>query len=254
MPLSLLRTAALTGALGVLAGCVQPPPPVPMPIVAEPGDPCGQEVAEYGAIGAFFGPSEARPPASETLAVELQSESNALERLQIAFGRLVQCRQAEAKTSPAAAIRLRRDASQAAMIRDLAEARGRRLDAAVDRAAPGGSAAIAAALATPMATPRAVTGSTVDLRLRPDLTSAMVARLPPGTRAQVQLGTGAFASVDAGPGARGYAPASAFILVPEVQVASYGQADGLLSLAATGAARRAAFARAVAAAEQPVRY
>lgn len=252
MPLPTLRSAALAGAVGLLAGCVAPPPE-PMPLVVAAGDSCGREVFEYNSIAAFFGPPDPRLPAADTLPVELQSESNALERLQIAFGRLVQCRRAEARTAPGAAVQLSQEAAQAAMIRDLVEARGQRLDAAVERAAPGARSAIAAALATPAA-PQAVSGTTVELRLRPDFTSAIVARMPPGTRARLQAGPGDFALADAGPGARGYAPASAFILVPEVQVAGGYPGGGLLSLAATGTARRAAFAQAVAIAGQPSRY
>jgi hypothetical protein len=246
---------ALAGVLGLLAGCVPPPPPVPMPLVAEAGDPCGRQVTEFSGIAGYFSEPDPRAPALETLEVELQSESNALERLQIAFGTLVQCRWAEAKAAPGAIGRLRRDAAQAAMIRDLAEARGQRLDAAVNRASPGARVAISAALGSSAVVPQAMTGTAVELRLRPDFSSAIMARLPPGTRARVQPGPGEFAMVDAGPEARGYAPASAFILVPEVQVMGGDPSAGrLLSLAATGAARRGAFARAVAMAEQPPRY
>jgi len=248
MPLPVFRAAVLTGAIGLLAGCMAPPPPVPLPLATGPGDACARDVAEYNAIAGYFGAPDPQSPASDTLAVELQSENNALERLQIAFGTLVQCRWAEAKAAPGAFGRLRQDAAQAAMIRDLAEARGQRLDRAVDRAAPGARVAIAGALASPVAAPQAVAGTVVELRLRPEPGSAIVARLPPGTRARLQPGPGELVRADAGPEARGYAPASAFILVPEVQVGS-----PLVSLAATGAARRDAFARAVALAEQPPR-
>lgn len=252
MSFPILRTAALAGGLGLLAGCMPPPPPVPMPLAVSPGDACGREVTEFNAINGYFAEPDPRPVALETLEVELQSEANALERVQIAFGSLLQCRWAEAKTSPGATVRLQGDAAQAAMIRDLAEARGRRLDAAVERASPGARSAIAAALATPT-TPMAVTGTTVELRLRPDAGSALIARLPPGTRARIQPGPGELVLADAGRDARGYAPAAAFILVPEVQIAGGFPTSRLLSLAATGAARRAAFAQAVAMAGQPPR-
>lgn len=253
MLLPILRTAALAGTLGLLAGCVEPPPPMPVAMVPSPGDPCARDVAEFNAVAGYFSEPEPRPASRGTLEVELQSESNALERMQIAFGTLVQCRWAEGKAAPSAALRLRQEAEQAAMIRNVAEARGRRLDAAVDRTVPGARATIAAGAVAP--SPDAVTGTTVDLRLRPDMTSPIVARLPPGTRARLQQeGAGGFVLADAGPQARGYAPGGAFIMVPEVQVAGGYARSRLVSLAATGAARRAAFGRAIALAEQPPPY
>jgi hypothetical protein len=251
MSLPTLRTAALAAAASLLAGCVPPPQPPQQfaPLVVQPDDACGQEAVAFSVMARYFDQPDPLPPEPATFMVELQSENNALERLEMAFGILVRCRWMEARKTPDALARLRQETAQAAMLRDVAEARGERLEAPVTRESPDARAAIAAAAATPATPLRAVSGMAVELRLRPEPDSPIMAWLPPRVRSTLQPGPGQFARVDAGHGARGYAPAAAFIPVPEVQVT--GDGSGFVSLAATAAARRAAFRDAIAQAEGP---
>ncbi|MBS7813339.1 hypothetical protein [Roseococcus pinisoli] len=246
------RSIAFLGAFGVLAGCVAPEPPPPAPLLATPGDPCGaQTVAFSGAGDLFAEPPGTRAPFTRAeIEPQLVHDNIAMERLQIAFDALLHCRAAEAYrlragTSPGFDNALRRDIGHAAQLNRMLADRGARLDAAVERVSPGSRAAVSAALTSPVP-PQAVTPAPVVLRLRPDHTSPIVARLPANTRATLRAAAGSFSLADAGPQARGYALTTAFTVVPEVQVAG----DPLWGLTATNLARRQAFAQDVAIAER----
>lgn len=254
-----LHPFAFLGAFGLLAGCVAPEPvPPPSALVAAPGDPCGAQTTTFSGAGDLFAePPGTRPPFTRAeIEPQLVFDNVATERLQIAFDALLHCRATEMsrlRTGPAGDPRrmafaegaLRRDVAHAAQLRQMLDGRGVRLDAAVERVSPGSRAAVASALASPVV-PQAVAAAPIVLRVRPDLTSPIVARLPAGARAVLRPEANGFALADAGPQARGYALTAAFTVVPEVRLGG----DPLWSLAATNVARRQAFAQDVALAER----
>lgn len=242
------------GLLLLLAGCAMPPPG--HVAGADPQDSCGPQVVVFVNAGDLFAepPRRTQPPTAEELAAELARENAALERLQIAFDALLYCRwtevrliRAEAATNRfpqaelpqrlgAADARLRQDLARAGQARDRMQARNARIEAAVEAVAPGTRAAVAAQRGTGL--PRAVASAPLTLRVRPDATAPAVGRLVAGAEVTLRPAPGGFALAEGG-GQRGYAPGSAFTLLPAPPPAS--SADRLRSLAATNLARREGF-------------
>ena len=243
----------LTGMLALLAGCAMPPGAAPG---ADPQDGCGPQVIVFVNAGDLFAepPRRTQPPTAEELAAELTRENAALERLQIAFDALLYCRWTEVRLIRADAAsnrfpqaelpqrlgaadaRLRQDLARAGQARDRMQARNARIEAAVEAVAPGTRAAIASQRGAGL--PRAVASAPLILRLRPDATAPQVGRLVAGAEVTLRPAPGGFALAE-GVGQRGYAPGSAFTLLPNTPAA--GGPDRLRSLAATNLARREGF-------------
>ena len=263
--MSLRSVPAGLALAGLLAACMPAGDPSSTRGAIDPTDSCGPQVQVFVSAGDLFGepPRRSAPPTAEELEAELARENVALERLQIAFDALLYCRwtevrvirsEAAAGTVPAAERdrrlglaenRLRRDVTEGGRIRDNLAARSARIEAAVERASPGTRAALAAARSTVDAQPRAVASAPIVLRLRPDATSPITARLPAGAPARLRAGPNGFAYADAGPQARGYALSNSFTLVPQVQAGSAPGMSRLRSLAATNIARREGFAQSI---------
>jgi hypothetical protein len=241
------------GLLALLAACAAPLGHVP---AGDPQDSCGPQVVVFVAAGDLFAepPRRTRPPTPEELEAELARENAALERLQIAFDALLYCRWTEVRLLRADAAsgrfpqaelpqrlsaadgRLRQDLRRAGQARDQMQARNARIEAAVEAAAPGTRAALAGQRSAGL--PRAVASAPILLRVRPDATAAGVGRLPAGTEVSLRPAAGGFVLAE-GAGQRGYAPGSAFTLLPPAPVSN--PQDRLRSLAATNLARREGF-------------
>ncbi len=261
------RGATFGAALLALAACAQPDGagPAGARAAADPQDSCGPQVVVFVNAGDLFGspPRRSGPPSAAELEAELERENAALERLQIAFDALLYCRWTEvrvirAETPPAALParlqeaqgRMRRDLDQAERTRAAIAARAARIDQSVEAAAPGTRAALSARRAADAALPRAVASAPVPLRIRPDGTAPIVARLTAGAEVSLRPAAGGFAYADGGPALRGYAPGNAFTLQPATEAAASGPGR-LRSLAATNIARRDAFAQSLELAGRP---
>jgi hypothetical protein len=200
---------------------------------------------------------------------DLSRENAQIDRTQLAFDQLTDCRFRQAQTIRAdyRAHRIDRATAEAAMAvvrqraqRDLAVAqninrqiagRGDQFVVAADNLAPGTRAAIAA----PPPPRRVVLRRAVPLKLHPDETAPDIGQLKARQPVTVSSTRGGFALVETASGERGYAPDSALVgrLPPPVDrpppTGASGTAD-VRSLAGSNAARRDSFAMSVAVTEQ----
>ena len=257
-----MTAPSLAAMLALLSACAMPPGGAAQ---ADPQDSCGPQVIVFVSAGDLFAepPRRARPPTAEELAAELERENAALERLQIAFDALLYCRWTEVRliradaTSgripqaelprrlSAADARLRQDLNRAAQARQSVTARSTRIEAAVEAVVPGTRAAVAAQRASGLT--RAVASAPIVLRLRPDATGPEAGRLAAGTQVTLRQASGGFVMAE-NAAVRGYAPGSAFTLLPPP--AATGTTDRLRSLAATNLARREGFVESLSLAER----
>ena len=249
----------------LLAACVPYPGPTSSAPTAPAGDSCGPQAVVFVAAGDLFGdpPRRAGLATAEQLAADLARENAALERLQIAFDALLYCRWTEVRLiradASAGAIprgeassrlaaaggRLRQDVGRAGQIRTRVQARAARLEAALEAAAPGTTRGLGAA--RPGVT-RAMASAPLVLRTRPEPGAPEAGRLLAGAEVTLRPGVGTFALVEAS-GTIGYAPGSAFTVLPALPVAATGDA-GLRNLAATNIARREGFSQSLALVER----
>lgn len=259
-------------ALALVSGCAprQPPPGL---AAADPADSCGPQVVVFVSAGDLLGepPRHQRPPSAEELASELARENAAIDRLQIAFDALLYCRwtevrviradaasnvvpKAEASVRLAAASgRLRADLRRAQQLRQRLSERSARLEAAVERAAPGTASALLAERAARDAPVRAVASAPVALRLRPELRAPEVGRVPAGTEVSLRPATGGFGLVDGGLRAWGYGQLGAFTVLQQRRAPvteAVGPQAELRRLAATNLVRRDNFAESLDLAER----
>ncbi len=268
---------ALLGLLALgAAGCIpRPPAPASPPTVtgADPADSCGPQVVVFVSAGDLLGepPRRQDPPGAAELAAELRRENAALERLQIAFDALLYCRWTEVRViradaasgairSAEASRRLARasghvkgDLARARQFRNRLTERSTRIEAAVERLAPGTNAALLAERAAREAPARAVASAPIALRLRPDLGAPQVGRVAAGTEVSLRPSTGGFAYIDAGIGAQGYAQSGGFTLLqPRRAPVAEGTGPGreLRELAASNLAKRDNFAESLDLAER----
>ncbi len=228
-----LRLAAplFAGAIMLSACETAPPPPVTL---ADPGDPCASQFVAYSEAGRLFLPPFPANPTPTPVQMEaaLASENAALERLLVSSDTLRHCRAATGSGA-----RLSGDMAEGQRIRQAVETNARGIDTALERVAPG-STSMAASAAQAGGPISAVALVPMTLRMQPDTTSAIAARLPAGARATLRTGPAGFVLADAGGDARGYGSRADFAVVPQVQAS-----NRLVSLAATSMARRAEFAR-----------
>lgn len=209
---------------------------------------------------------QATDQASLNLAVanDLATENAQLDRTQIAFDQLMDCRFNTARQIRAelGAGRMTRPQAEAAMAelrgrtqRDIQLAntingqigrRGAEFDTAIETVAPGVKQAAAMPKPSVPARPRA----TVPLRLRPDAASPEIGRVAAQQAVTLRPGRDGFAQVETAGGVRGYAPAQAFpeaARLPEAAPVAAAGGD-VRSLAASNIARRDNFSESVGAA------
>lgn len=209
---------------------------------------------------------QATDQASLNLAVanDLATENAQLDRTQLAFDQLMDCRfnTAQQIRADLGAGRMSRPQAEAAMAelrnrtqRDIQLAntingqigrRGAEFDTAIETVAPGVKQAAAAPKPAVPARPRAP----VALRLRPDPASPEVARVSVRDAVTLRPGRDGFTQVETTSGVRGYAPAQSFPEAAQLPEASPVAAQGgdVRSLAASNIARRDNFAESVGAA------
>jgi outer membrane lipoprotein SlyB len=231
-----------------------------------------------GATGAATGYYQARQQQATdqaslnaSIAGDLAKENAELDRTQLAFNQLMDCRVVAANAvradlragrvqRPAAEQRManlralaQRDMQLAQSINQRITQRGAEFDTAIENVAPGTKNAMAGASVGRSVPVQA--RSTVALKLRPDPAAPDIAQVSARERVTLQPAIGGFALVETPSGLRGYAPASAF---PEAR--SLGTrpafatgADGdVRSLAASNIARRDNFTESVGNAERLV--
>jgi outer membrane lipoprotein SlyB len=210
---------------------------------------------------------------NSSIAGDLAAENAELDRTQLAFNQLMDCRVATAQRvrDDLRAGRLARPQAEAAMAdvrartqRDIQIAqgingritqRGAEFDTAIENVAPGTKAELAGAT---VGRPVPVqTRTTVPLKLRPDPAAPEIARVDARERVTLQPASGGFALVETANGLRGYAPTSAFPEArglgtrPAVTTAAANDGD-VRSLAASNIARRDNFSESVGNAERLV--
>lgn len=232
-----------------------------------------------GATGAAAGYWQARQQQAtdqaslnRAVAGDLAKENAELDRTQLAFNQLMDCRFAAAAAvrsdlragrlaRPAAEARMadlraltQRDVQLAQSINQRIVARGAEFDTAIENVAPGTKDRVLAGarVGRPVASQAR---APVALKLRPDAAAPEIARVNAREPVTIQSTSGGFALVETASGVRGYAPVSAF---PGAASAAArpsvgpGQDGDVRSLAASNIARRDNFAESVGTAERAV--
>ncbi|HEV7264389.1 MAG TPA: hypothetical protein VGN83_05655 [Falsiroseomonas sp.] len=209
---------------------------------------------------------------NQTIAGDLAAENAQLDRTQLAFNQLMDCRFATAQRvredlrtgrvqrgqAENAMANLRaltqRDLQLAQTINGRITERGAQFDTAIETVAPGVKEQVAAGARVGRVVPVAAR-TTVPLKLRPDAAAPEVARVNPREQVTLAPATGGFALVETSGGVRGYAPTSAFpegrSLGSRPAVAAGNEGD-VRSLAASNIARRDNFAESVGNAQRLV--
>jgi hypothetical protein len=200
---------------------------------------------------------------------DLSRENAQLDRTQVAFDQLTDCRLRVAQTVRDAVKsgRLSRDVGTAQLaeirarfqgdiqvaqrINQSITGRGAQFDAAFDNALPGGKASVVASYSRPQPV-RAAPRRTVAVKFRPDTGSAEVAQINAREVVTTRPGPAGFVQVETASGVRGYAPADAFPAAPRGQQAAAAPSGGsdVRSLAATNISRRDNFSESVGNAER----
>lgn len=200
---------------------------------------------------------------------DLTRENAQLDRTQVAFDQLSDCRLRTAATVRDAykAGRLSREVAQAQLaeirsrfqgdiqvaqrINQSITGRGAQFDTAFDNALPGGKAAVVASNARP-AQVRLAPRRAVAVKFRPDAGSAEVAQINAREVVATRPGPPGYVQVETASGVRGYAPADAFPAAPRGQRVAAAEPTGtdVRSLAATNISRRDNFTESVGNAER----
>lgn len=207
---------------------------------------------------------------SQAISTDLGRENQQLQRTQIAFDQLMDCRFFQAqrvredlragRISRAGAeaqmgtirSRTQRDIELARMINQNVIGRGEQFDTAVESVAPGTKAAYEATKAR-VRTVQTTARAPAPIRLRPDAASPEVGRIAARDAVQVRPASGGFAQVETSDGRRGYVPVSSLgTQVGTSPVAAVASREGgdVRQLAATNIARRDNFAESVGNAER----
>lgn len=218
---------------------------------------------------------QARDQAAVTAQIgnDLQRENAELDRTQVAFDQLMDCRLRSAAILRAAVTEGRIDRSvgraQMADIRarfdnDLRLAqtingrittRGNEFDTAIDNVVPGGKEGVRTVYAARRQVVQAAPRRPVAVRFRPSTDSAEIGQISARDVVSVRPGPAGYAMVETASGVRGYAPAEAF---QGTRAANLGPApdvrasngNDMRSLAATNLARRENFSESVGNAER----
>jgi hypothetical protein len=270
----ILKGAAIGAATGALAGALISGRWQGALIGAAAGAATG---AAGGYLYALQQRSADQAALNASLSSDLQRENAELDRTQIAFNQLMDCRfnraqqvreafrqgrlpkdVAEAQMADLRA-RTQRDIALAQSINERIGTRGSEFDTAIEAVAPGTkNAVVARKSGAPTVTVRAP--ATVPLRLRPDPAAPVIGQVPAREAVQVRPATGGFALVQRQGGQNaGYADASALRGTPGARAAQAGAADpatatarpgDVRTLAASNIARRENFAESVSTAQQ----
>jgi outer membrane lipoprotein SlyB len=232
-----------------------------------------------GAAGAASGYFAARQQQASdqaalnrSIAGDLAAENAQLDRTQVAFNQLMDCRfgtaqriradlrsgritrpQAEAAMADIRA-RTQRDIQTAQNINGRITQRGAEFDTAIENVAPGTKQQVLAGASVGRRVP-VQTRAAVPLKLRPDPAAPEVAQVNPRERVTLQPASGGYALVETASGVRGYAPMGSFPEArnlgsrPAVAAAPANEGD-VRSLAASNIARRDNFTESVANAER----
>jgi hypothetical protein len=225
-----------------------------------------------GAAGGYYAARQrqAQDEASLNAAIggDLASENAQLDRTQLAFNQLIDCRlmaaeaiRQDVRTGRVAPTtgqlmmaelkrRAQKDITIARAINEKIGTRGAEFDTAIDAVAPGVRNEVAARAAVPTtpARPRAP----VPLRIRPEPGAPEVGRIAANEPVTVKPATGNFTLVETASGIRGYAPAASFpTRRPATSSAGGNGGDGnIRELAASNIARRDNFSESVTNAEK----
>jgi outer membrane lipoprotein SlyB len=209
---------------------------------------------------------------NSVIAGDLAKENAELDRTQLAFNMLMDCRfasagrvrndlntgrisraQAEALMANYRAL-MQRDVQLAQTINQRISTRGAEFDTAIESIAPGTKDRVLAGARVGRTVPSQARSAVV-LKLRPDASAPEVTRVNAREPVTVQSVSGGFALVETASGVRGYAPASAF---PGAQQAAArpsvgaGQDGDVRSLGASNIARRDNFNESVVNAERAI--
>ena len=225
--------------------------------------------AAGGALGAAAGywgavQQQSRDQASMSAQVrgDLANENAQIDRTQLAFDQVNECRFGQARTIQAdyTARRIDRATATARMAdvreraqRELALARqingqiasrGAQFEVAAENLSPGARTAIASGTAPRTTTVR----QTAALRVSPSASAAEIGRLEPRQTVTVGGSRNGFAQVETASGERGYAPVEA--IQGSVRRAAAAGSDDVRVLAGSNASRRDDFAQSVAVSER----
>jgi hypothetical protein len=206
---------------------------------------------------------------NNAIASDLAKENAELDRTQLAFNQLMDCRfvtagrirndfragrltqpQAQAQMANQRAL-IQRDIQSAQAINGRIGTRGAEFDTAIENVAPGTKAQVAGARVGRTVPVQA--RAPVALKLRPDPAAPEIARVAASERVTLQPASAGFALVETSSGVRGYAPVGSF---PEARslgsLPPVGAAEGgdVRSLAASNIARRDNFSASVTNAER----
>jgi len=199
------------------------------------------------------------------IANDLQRENTELNRTQIAFDQLFDCRlrsaqhirqavrdgrlNREVATQQLAEIRQRAngDIALAQTINGRISTRGAEIDGAIDAVVPGGKVGLATA-GTPQPT-RVTPRRSVDVVFSPQPDSPKIAEIRPREAVAVRPGPPGFVQVETANGVRGYAASAAFP-APRASVQQPAEGSDVRSLAATNLSRRETFTASVSNAER----
>lgn len=208
------------------------------------------------------------------IANDLSRENAQLDRTQIAFNQLMDCRFnraqqireayrqgrlpqniAQAQMADLQA-RTSRDIQLAQTINQRIGTRGAEFDTAIEAVAPGTKDTVLAGKSG-VATVSTRTAAVVPLRLRPDPSSPIIGTVPAAQTVQVRPSSGGFAQVSAPSGQTGFAEVSSFRGTPAARLASVpdpvstssGSGD-VRTLAASNIARRENFTESVSTAQR----
>lgn len=199
---------------------------------------------------------------NQQIANDLQRENASLDRTQIAFDQLMDCRlrgvqaireqvrrgQLDRNTATAQLGEIRRrvtgDLQLANLIGGRITQRGTQFDAAIDQVVPGGKGAVQ--VAGGRAPVRSPVRRAVAVTFSPQPNSPQIASIQQRDVVSVRPGPPGFAQVETSNGVRGYVPADAVQAAPPL---STGGGD-VRSLAATNISRRENFTASVGSAER----
>lgn len=270
----ILRGAAIGAGTGALAGGA---------IAAATGR-RGSDILAGAAIGALAGgivggvggylAARQRQAQNQVMLMQavggdLRTENAQLDRTQLAFNQLVDCRVNTANRirQDVRAGRISRDQGMALMAyqrdlmrRDVALARqinqkigtrGAEFDTAIESIAPGTKGAMTARVGQPRPV---TTRVSAPIRIRPEGNAPQIGQLGPNEQVTVRPAAGNFALVETSSGVRGYVPANAVgvrgLGSPTAGVGGRGQDGEFRQLAASNIARRDNFAESVQTADR----
>ncbi|WP_424813016.1 YMGG-like glycine zipper-containing protein [Roseococcus sp. YIM B11640] len=198
---------------------------------------------------------------------DLARENAQLDRTQIAWDQLMDCRLSVAQRVREAVksgrldrqtglaqmaeirARVQNDIQVAQRINASIGQRGAQFDTAIENTIPGGKNAVVASYRPPAAA-RATVRRAVAVKFRPDAGSAEIAQINARDVVSVRPGPAGYAQVETSSGVRGYVPNDALQGAPRQQAAAPPSGGDVRSLAATNISRRDNFSESVSNAER----